>query len=1746
MQRNNARKKKKWITASVAGALAVAVVGTALYNDPAVALARPSLPGIEEIVNGNSKEQPFTILEIVDDFSSARIGYTIAGEEPGDVATAMALSDMASKEERADYYMTTGYDTKNTDPYKELKGYAFNYDTDYAEATDTTEGAKNFKTYGRFVENTSTPSQDGRYDKNDTSADVYVKFGDTGSLTIDEVYNRHSSSDGSGEIFMNYAGFEFSVTPNSDNANNYEITSYSPIKDDNDWMIPFKFEDTFESTDKDITFVEGTTPNEKYYKLYDPNQYAIKDEFKAYSVERSDGDTANIVSYYVINPADTEFTAQFNEGDRIFHGNAGGDLTYFGRITKNADGVLMFEAVDTPIAKPVTYNTAVPVSALIWDADGDLTTTTTDQTVKYDDDNNDTTPLVDAPGVDINGDLTNDYYCLAQAIVNDASTSSHYYTVSESLSNSGTQYYISGLQQNDNGSYHMGFNKFDKINDPDKYPSEFGIEDETAKVGDGNPWYHEWFYKIAGGKPFVYNKKTNPSDAHDGKYDFEHDYSLEVVDDFYYTGGYVNNEIFKQYVLDVDRDKCDGICIDVITKKASAVTADDISKANLIYFTGGNNYVTVADDDMKPAAATALVTAVATQNKPVILNLSCYFNKINGDNTWSDSNLRTLMLLLMRDDVDGIDRYVKSDGTFNISTDTANEFNRLVSAYTSTTNDRSHVVKSVFINDDIACHDAVYTDFNTGYSDGKVNGFTIGSYTFDGFKEVKKDIDEELFYLQVAQKDTSSFNSVISKATSIRYILNFGDRRTVGKTEIRVLDIEPYFSRDVENSNPRTVLSRVNNGGDNRITVLDNFARDIFDKTWFNQNVSNTTKPENIMVTGVGTKEFIGRIEDLNENYDLIYIGMDTAYLNTRLARVQNTYGKTNQVVSNDGKTYVYRHTGDDVYVTGMTGITDNSHHNLSGDDITPDKFRELQNYVNAGYALILSDEFFDFNKNGSIDGIDEDRVDPDSWMYKFVEFCISKEDGKYNYLYKNVNISSNFEDNSATTNGVSVADHRTEFVRYLNISKLEVEVIEMPPLYNPYDKPADSSGSTKPIENGQLIHNYIGMNAWGEYTLDFKVKLTNDAAVDTTNTSYDCKLYIDHDADGRYEKVEALDSLEILNDNDDVINADDNGKFHLTTGTTYKISRRVPEGYVGLIPWKLVFIENRNDDNELIKTAIQDYSAISDMTNKPTIKILQLTSDGHPNDGAGTNDNHLNLRDDNDLKAMYQQVIDFNISVDKDTVTNFVNQTGPIFGGGVDRLERLYDYDMLVMGFTDVYDFRGANVNSSKEAVLAVRQYMLSGKSILFTHDLTSSRIEEADNQNWGVLANHYLRDIQGMDRYGFVGKALETTDLTYKGQVIDKYVSKYDETKPANDDGLSESALLRHNRANYGAMAQWYTRCITSTHDSINERELTTVARLNRGQVTEYPFRIGALEQNVNKYGDDKWHSSEYIQTATTHHQYFQLDMETDYTDTNYDDDIVVWYTISLPGSSKAYYHRLNYGDARNNYYIYNKGNITYTGAGHSQIKGREEKELFVNTLVAAYNAGTHAPYAAYKNSDKIRANDITSQYIPYDIALKTESGVNNGWLNGDDTTVTVYFKAVNNNLQDNMKEIIAQYYVEVPNGTAGALKVGTKSYKIITPVAAKDCTLGAELTDNQVLTNGHIYEFKYRVADLMNGNTQGVNDRYHAVIYTRMRSLTKGKTVDDDKRDLASTEAVTVLPANDSFKPLNINFTQLYDLK
>ena len=1790
MQRKKVHNKRRIVTASLAGLLTVAVVSTALYKDSSVAYARPSLPGIEGIINSNSADQPFRILEIVDDYPSARIGYMIAGEEPGDVRNADAISDMASLDERADRFMTATTTTENTDAYKELDGYAFTYSA-FEEKdpgtgnpyVETDAGVRNGKAFGSFVDNNSTPN-DGRYDAADISGD-YKKINDgttetANNATIEDIYRKGPlKSDQSGMFYMHYAGV-LKATTSSAAENRYDVTQFEEIDSDHAWMYPFKLFSEDRDDDNDGVTDQDSDGNDIVYTYYDQNRYVVDVQIEA------DYDPADI------NVAeDDEYTllSSLSEGSIIYIDTTGDTfLEYAGFIKDDGTGT------DTLVYEDKTGVT-MPLQGTLYE--------------KIDSDND------GVQDVDTSGNLvwgTTKIENLAHIISEATDT---YCTVRVATGDDGaavTKYHISKMVQNNTGLYERFTGRFQAVNDPAFTPETFGIvdENEAGYTAAGTPWYHVWYYKGQTTAPYNYNT-NNPQD---GKYDFVHDYSADEVNNYYFKGGYDNKERFKTEVLDVDEEKWSSICIDVVTKKLQDVTVEDINAANLIYFTGNGTF----DKDSsgyigwrdKYDVAAALITAVDKEHKAVIIDLKGVDR--THDFTYMDANTRNAILLLLQNDVNGISQCVGAND-WNISTEKADYLSALGMAYYTNAStggsDLSHVTGSVFVNDNGGTvKEAIASDFIDPYSTTKVDGFSLSinpasgrvTLDFDGFKEVKKDINEEKFYLEVAGKDVSKFNDKINKATSIRYILNYGNRRTVGKTAIRVLDIEPFYARDIEGNAEEfqdiTALQRIitNNG----IKTVDNIAsiRDIFTKDWFTSNVVSADSTKDVDVTGMGTREFVGKIEDLNELYDLIYIGMDTAYMNTSVTNSNQPdhVNKSKEVIGNlSGFHYVYSHTGDLVRTNKVSNYNGNSvgsggSWNMSGNDITPDKLRELQNYVKSGYAVILSDEFFNYNSDGTIawddenHGINITRVEKPSYMYDFIYWCISERSGNsYKYLYKNVEISKNFEATSQTTDKESIATHKESFVKYLNISKLKVEVLDQPLLYNPYDT------------NSNDVHHYLEMNNQGKYSLDFKVKLTNDAAVDTTNTSYDCKLYIDHDADGRFENVEALDSLEVINaDNGDYINPSD-GKYHLTTGTTYTISREVPEGYVGLLPWKLVFIENRSDEDAQIKTAVQDYSAISDLANKPTIRVLQLTQDqnggadepgNHPQPGNSNNYNHLNMRDDVRLNQLYDYVTEFKIDVDLVWVRDYIKANGTIFGNGKTRLENLNNYDIVVLGFSDSYKMTpdtaqdGVTLAMAKEAVLSLREYALSGKSILFTHDLTSPTHATQDLLDYNTLSNRYLRDIQGMDRFGFIKDNVQ--GLTLNGSPLTEYKSEYDtrfrtdagQSKDYAKIGYTNQTVLRWSTSTYGDIAAEYTKSTDGSNrytknPVTDERQFYSVKRLNRGQVTEYPFRIGSMTANgFDKDGNQLYYANDYITVAQTHHQWYQLNLETDYNDTNYDDDVVVWYTLTVPGSSKLNYHRLDSDDARNNYYIFNKGNITYTGAGHWWIDGDEEKKLFVNTLVASYNAGKHAPYASYKSDDTIIATDITSTYIPYDIAFsqtEADGGEGDGWI---EPTVTVYFKTVNNNLQDNQMPLITQYYVEVPSG--GDIVIEGTNYKIITPKSIKECTIVREgtvskpvyktvytdVTDARVLNNGKIYKLEFDVNDLMAGNAQGVNTRYHAKIYTRMRSQDKKNTIDEEKANMdnvmmINNEAVSSihsLPANDSFKPLNVNFTQLYDLR
>ena len=97
--------------------------------------------------------------------------------------------------------------------------------------------------------------------------------------------------------------------------------------------------------------------------------------------------------------------------------------------------------------------------------------------------------------------------------------------------------------------------------------------------------------------------------------------------------------------------------------------------------------------------------------------------------------------------------------------------------------------------------------------------------------------------------------------------------------------------------------------------------------------------------------------------------------------------------------------------------------------------------------------------------------------------------------------------------------------------------------------------------------------------------------------------------------------------------------------------------------------------------------------------------------------------------------------------------------------------------------------------------------------------------------------------------------------------------------------------------------------------------------------------------------------------------------------EDDLVVWYTLS---SDRSNYYGDNKGDAATNYYIYSKGNITYSGAGHSTMGEANEHKLFVNTVIKAIAAGNYKPEVEVLNGSRVKGSN---SYVIYTSSLDSE---------------------------------------------------------------------------------------------------------------------------------------------------------------
>ena len=441
----------------------------------------------------------------------------------------------------------------------------------------------------------------------------------------------------------------------------------------------------------------------------------------------------------------------------------------------------------------------------------------------------------------------------------------------------------------------------------------------------------------------------------------------------------------------------------------------------------------------------------------------------------------------------------------------------------------------------------------------------------------------------------------------------------------------------------------------------------------------------------------------------------------------------------------------------------------------------------------------------------------------------------------------------------------------------------------------------------------------------------------------------------------------------------------------------------------------------------------------------------------------------------------------------------------------------MLILGFGDNYQFGSKDQSLKNMAVSeAIRDYIEDGKSVLFTHDSSSyinSKAGSGQGWYWGYEFNKTMRAAVGLDRYGALLEYYD--DQRNNSSLSDAQRKRYDAYynildtqynydtawKPGTDrssdqtvgniEGTTKYTTVRYVQNRINAILRKgtsYTSFCFPIRNSLfyqgmdkttnSQGQITVlgdykefgdgagpdmiVSQVNQGEITNYPYQITTEEQQT-------------LTVAATHYQWLQPNMELD-KDGDGKNDIVVWYCLSdLSDNAKTRKSQTEWNngwgndngvnlynvspkDVVNNYYIYSMGNVTYSGAGHTEPTGMAEKKLFVNTMVAAYNAGTKAPSVFFRDDN---GNTIDSVYMMYDAANKMILDRSN--------KIQVDFKATDYNILSSATEIRVEFFKESTDADAIEIAYGKDKLKVKPLTGLTVMNSAGTAVDAHVITGG-----------------------------------------------------------------------------
>lgn len=746
-------------------------------------------------------------------------------------------------------------------------------------------------------------------------------------------------------------------------------------------------------------------------------------------------------------------------------------------------------------------------------------------------------------------------------------------------------------------------------------------------------------------------------------------------------------------------------------------------------------------------------------------------------------------------------------------------------------------------------------------------------------------------------------------------------------------------------------------------------------------------KQANVEITTMTTSEFVGHIDDLNTKYDMIYLGDDDKDLGydgnfrpgdkvlyyhvggNKLARYE-LQGLMNHDYVTNGSQKKAAKVGDKDSATGTTIGSVRG----SGNDITKEIKNKLVNFAKSGYPVVVAGNIYGENKKT----ISTTLVDNSSYIYDFLN-----EVKGFDNVYKE---------------GEITADEDINF--YAELPKPKIELSSYPP-------------SAIGTGDGPSNEFLTGEN------MTFQFQIIDEAQASPANAEYNCELYIDLNCDGNFSKSEKLDDIAVMQ-NGNVIKKE-NGIYQLSLNTTYTVSRKIPQEYIKLMPWKLVVTNNNNSE---IRTSEIGYTKRQNTTStKNTINVLQII----PNNSAECT---WNLATDTTFQNLFDKVKDFNVKISTITVGQYETQYSA-------NATYLNQYNMLIIGFCDGAGY-GSNyggnnpTNFSENGAQRILEFANTGKSVILAHDNTSSSVYDRTAQNggvsgdstwkgWAYFFNQTLRRASGMDRYGITAPQ-STSDILKQAKELDTNAQSTD-WNAISKNSSDMAYYLNKNKEKTYSETQGFTngklRIANTTRETGSTEVTTTASQVNEGAITEYPYKI-----------DKK------ITVAPTHFQYYQLALEEN-ADEDDSGDLVVWYCLGDKDNKTGngyYAHSPN--DVRNNYYIYSYKNIIYTGVGHKPVTDNGnlmEKKLFVNTIIAAYNAQAVNPELMFvKQSDRNAAQEKTVYYTLDNVNFnESQELIKNKPLE-------FHLKVTDSNLVGtsfagtNTKDLRLQLYIESDNGT------------------------------------------------------------------------------------------------------------------